>query len=77
MRVHCVGEIVDNVRATLQKTGIDVKTRTLCLNVFGAYISWIDLSLIANDQVSFMHVLYSKQMCADNAVDNVGYCKWR
>jgi hypothetical protein len=53
MRVQCIGEIVDNIRATLQKTDTDVKTRTLCLNVFGAYISWIDLALIANDQVWF------------------------
>lgn len=51
MRVDCIGAIIDTVRLTLQSADTDVKTRTLCLNVFGAYISWIDLSLIANDQV--------------------------
>eukprot|EP00795_Rhopilema_esculentum_P002275 gene2275-17888_t len=51
MRVHCVPELVDSWYNLLKLyEGSNAELTCLCLQVIGAYISWIDIDLIANEK---------------------------
>ncbi|XP_069485879.1 exportin-T isoform X2 [Ambystoma mexicanum] len=58
MREQCIPSLVESwyqILQTSQQTNSEVTCQ--CLEVIGAYVSWIDLSLIANDR--FINILLS------------------
>jgi len=56
MRVHCVSELVESWYSLLELYGhTNAELTCLCLEVIGAYVSWIDIDLIANQK--FVRVL--------------------
>ena len=52
MRDHCVSNLVESWFQVLNlpDEACEPPIKCLCLQVIGAYISWIDINLIANDQ---------------------------
>ncbi|CAK8681357.1 exportin-T-like [Clavelina lepadiformis] len=50
MRERCVSEMVNSWYCVLTFQDVSDESISLCLQVVGAYISWIDINLIANDR---------------------------
>lgn len=64
MREQCVPNLVESwyqILQTYQHTNSEVTCQ--CLEVIGAYVSWIDLTLIANDRYTcIVHIIF-KNAC--------------
>ncbi|GBM46912.1 Exportin-T [Araneus ventricosus] len=71
MRETCITKLVDSwhhILVTYQNVNTDVVC--LCLEVIGAYIAWIDISLIANDRfvqvfISFLSIPQLRESTCD------------
>ena len=50
MRETCIGELVESWLSILTAFPSQEKILNLCLNVVASYVSWIDVSLIANER---------------------------
>jgi len=52
MRDHCVPDLVESWYQILNLSddSCEPSIKCMCFQVIGAYVSWIDINLIANDQ---------------------------
>ena len=52
MRDHCVTDLVESwfQILNLPEEDCEASIKCMCFQVIGAYISWIDINLIANDR---------------------------
>lgn len=61
MRVHCVAELVDSWYSLLKlHDQSNAEITCLCLEVIGAFVSWIDIDLIANEKFVGIILRYLK-----------------
>lgn len=64
MREQCIPALVESwfqILQTYQHTHSELTCQ--CLEVVGAYVSWIDLNLIANDRSECVNLLFS--LCSE------------
>lgn len=72
MRDHCVTDLVESWYQILNLSAqaCDPAIKSMCLQVIGAYISWIDINLIANDRfISKILECLSHEEIRENACD--------
>ncbi|KAK2148689.1 hypothetical protein LSH36_487g04031 [Paralvinella palmiformis] len=71
MRVQCVTDLVDSWYQIISNyEDSNTEVTCLCLEVIGAYVSWIDLSLVANDRfVGILLRFMAKPLLRESSCD--------
>eukprot|EP00794_Sanderia_malayensis_P005894 gene5894-6579_t len=71
MRVHCVPDLVNSwFNLLMLYDNVNAELTCLCLEVIGAYVSWIDINLIANERfIGKILQYFSREELRESACD--------